>query len=208
MTTHVKLLREFFWMMLLSGLLFCCGKASAQVLPEYSAFPSSSVGIQAGTQGLGLQGSYSFWTTFNARIGFNTVPGITVQYNSRDMQLNRTSVFAIADWQPMYGKTDWFARKWYISTGIAYYFSNNLYREGAGTTPNYTIYMSRVRPYIGTGLGNIHLFKNVGMRTDLGWFIPTSSATSTYDDKASNVSSGLRGLLPGLNSAVSIYVKF
>jgi hypothetical protein len=208
MTTRIKLMREFFWMMLISGLLFCCGKASAQVLPEYSAFPSSSFGIQAGTQGFGLQGSYSFWNTFNARVGFNTIPGITMQYNSRDLQLNRTSIFAIADWQPMYGKSEWLARKWYISTGIAYYFSNNVYREGIGTTPNYTIYMSKLRPYIGTGLGNIHLFKNIGMRTDLGWFIPTGSATSTYDDKAGKVSNGLRGLLPGLNSTVSIYVKF
>jgi hypothetical protein len=208
MTTRIKLMREFFWMMLISGLLFCCGKASAQVLPEYSAFPSSSFGIQAGTQGFGLQGSYSFWNTFNARVGFNTIPGITTQYNSRDLQLNRTSIFAIADWQPMYGKSEWLARKWYISTGIAYYFSNNVYREGIGTTPNYTIYMSKLRPYIGTGLGNIHLFKNIGMRTDLGWFIPTNSATSTYDNKASKVSNGLRGLLPGLNSTVSIYVKF
>ncbi|WP_439695992.1 hypothetical protein ACFGVS_24800 [Mucilaginibacter sp. AW1-7] len=208
MTTQAKLLKEFLLMMLISGLLFCCGKASAQVLPEYSAFPTSSFGVQVGTQGLGIQGSYSFLKSFNARIGFNAFPGMTVQYNGRDAQFNRTSVFAIADWQPLYGQSDWLARKWYISTGIAYYFSNNVYREGIGTTPNYTIYMSKVRPYIGTGLGNIHLFKNIGMRTDLGWFIPTSSATSTYGDKASKVSSGLRGLLPGLNSAVTIYVKF
>jgi hypothetical protein len=208
MTTQVKLFKEFLLMMLISGLLFCCGKASAQVLPDYSAFPSSSLGVQLGTQGIGVQGSYSFLDAFNARVGFNAFPGMTLQYNGRDLQFNRTSVFAIADWQPLYGQSGWLARKWYISTGVAYYFSNNVYREGAGTMPNYTIYMSKLRPYIGTGLGNIRLHKNIGIRTDLGWFIPTSSATSTYDDKASKVSSGLRGLLPGLNSAVTIYVKF
>lgn len=208
MRKQLNLLREFLWMILISGLLFCCGRASAQVLPEYSAFPSSSFGVQVGTQGIGLQGSYSFWSQFNARVGFNTVPNVNVKYNGRDLQLNRTSVYAIADWQPLYGQGEWLARKWYISTGIAYYFSNSLYREGIGSVPDYTIYMSKVRPYIGTGLGNIRLFKNIGMRTDLGWYIPTSSATSTYDDKASKVSGGLRGLLPGLNSAVTIYVKF
>lgn len=208
MTTQIKLLKEFFWMMLISGLLFCCGKASAQVLPEYSAFPSSSFGVQGGTQGLGIQGSYSLLNMFNVRVGFNAFPGMTVQYNDRDLQFNRTSVFAIGDWQPLYGKSEWLARKWYISTGIAYYFSNNVYREGTSGMPNYTIYMSKVRPYIGTGLGNIRLFKNIGMRTDFGFFIPTSSATSTYDDKATKVSTGLKGLLPSLNSAVTIYVKF
>jgi hypothetical protein len=208
MTTQVKLLKDFMWWMLFVGFLGCCGKASAQVLPEYSAFPKSSIGVQLGTQGIGLQGTSAFGRMFNARIGFNTVPDITVQYNGRDLNLNRTSVYGIVDWQPMYGNTDWLSRKWYVSAGISYYFNNTLYREGIGTVPNYYIYMSKLRPYIGTGLGNMRLSHSIGLRTDFGFFIPTSSATSTYDDKAEKVSSGLRGLLPGMNAAVTLYYRF
>jgi hypothetical protein len=131
MTTQVKLLKDFMWWMLFVGFLGYCGRASAQVLPEYSAFPKTSIGVQLGTQGIGLQGTSAFGRMFNARIGFNTVPDITVQYNGRDLGLNRTSVYGIVDWQPMYGNTDWLSRKWYVSAGISYYFNNTLYREGS-----------------------------------------------------------------------------
>jgi hypothetical protein len=196
------------WWMLLVSFLGYCGKASAQVLPEYSAFNKTSIGLQLGTQGIGLQGTYAFGKVFNARVGFSTVPDITLQYNNRDLGLNRTSVYGIVDWQPLYGNTDWLARKWYLSAGISYYFNNTLYREGTRTTPDYYIYMSKLRPYVGTGLGNIRLGHDIGLRTDFGFFIPTSSATSTYSDKADKVSSGLRGLLPGMNAGITIYYKF
>jgi hypothetical protein len=180
----------------------------AQVLPEYSAFPVSSIGVQVGTQGIGVQGSKSFARIFNFRAGFNTEPGFTFQYNGRFVQLERSSLYAIVDYQPLYGSSEWFGRKWFISAGAAYYLSNNLYREGVGDVPNYYIYMSRLRPYIGTGLGNLHLFNDINIRLDMGYYIPTSAPTSTYDDRATKVSSGLRGLLPGLNTGITIYFKF
>jgi len=197
----------FRWI-IFAGCLACYGKTTAQVLPEYSAFPKQSLGIQAGTQGLGIQYTKSFLPAFSARIGLNTVPGITMQYNNRDLKLSRTSVYAIVDWQPLYGGTNWLARKWYVSAGISHYFNNTLYREGIGKTPDYYIYMSRLRPYVGTGLGNIELFNNLYLRTDFGFFIPTSAATSTYSNKAEKVSTGLKGLLPGMNAGVTIYFKF
>ena len=208
MKMQIKLVREFGWMVLIAIAMLICAKANAQVLPEYSAFPVSSIGLQLGTQGAGIQGTWNFLPAFNARIGFNTVPGVTVQYNDRVLELDRTSVFLIADWQPEYGKSDWFATKWFLSAGYAQYFSNNLYRQGIGTTPDYTIYMSKSRPYFGTGLGNIHLWGRMGLRLDVGWFIPTSAPTSTYGDKAEKVSTGFNGLLPGLNAAGTIYIKF
>ena len=208
MKTQLNLVREFGWLLLIAIMLLICGKAEAQVLPEYSAFPTASIGLQLGTQGAGLQGTWSFLPGFDARTGFNTVPGITVQYNDRALELDRTSAYLIADWQPRYGHDGWWSTKWFISTGAAYYFSNSLYRQGIGSTPDYTIYMAKFRPYAGTGLGNIKLWGNTGLRLDMGWFIPTSAATATYDDKAEKVSTGLRGLLPGLNSAATIYIKF
>jgi len=208
MTTQVKLMREFLWMMLISILLLCCGKASAQVLPEYSAFPESSVGVQVGTQGAGIQASKSIAKTFNIRAGFNTVPGITVLYNNRDLKLDRTSIYAIADWQPLYGNNEWLARKWFISAGAAYYFSNTLYREGNSAIPDYSIALSKFRPYIGTGLGNIRVRNNIGMRLDFGFYIPTQAPVSTYENKAGTITNGLRGLLPGLNTGVTFYIKF
>jgi len=202
METQAKLIKEFLWMVLISLLLFCCGKASAQVLPEYSAFPASSIGAQLGTQGLGLEGSYSFARIFNVRVGFNSMFG-NWDYKNRDVSFNRNSVYAIADWQPEYGGADWFARKWFVSAGVADYFNNSVYREGIGTTPNYTVYLAKFRPYIGTGLGNIQLSHNLGLRLDLGYFIPLTAPTSTDPVKADKA-----GFLPGLNSAAGIYIKF
>jgi hypothetical protein len=208
MTTQVKLIREFLWMLLISILLLCCGKANAQVLPEYSAFPTSSIGVQAGSQGIGVQGSGSIAKIFNIRVGFNTVPGITVQYNNRGLKLDRTSIYAIADWQPLFGNNEWLARKWFVSAGVGYYFTNTLYREGAGSTPDYSISMSKLRPYVGTGLGNIRFTNSINLRVDFGYYIPTSAPTSTYSDKADKVKNGLRGLLPGMNAGLTLYYKF
>ncbi|MDN5285230.1 MAG: hypothetical protein JWR38_1504 [Mucilaginibacter sp.] len=205
MTTQVKLFREFLWMLLISILLLCCGKASAQVLPDYSAFPQSSVGLQAGTQGLGIQGSKSIAKTFNIRAGFNMVPDITVQYKSRDLRVDRTDIYAIADWQPLYGNNSWLARKWFISAGAVYYFSNTVYRQ---SSPDYSVALSKFRPYIGTGLGNIRVSNNIGMRIDLGYFIPTQSPVSTDESKSGTLTSGFKGLLPGLNTGVTFYFKF
>jgi hypothetical protein len=208
MKMQINLIREFGWMLLIAILLLACAKANAQVLPEYSAFPDASFGLTGGTQGAGIVGSWKFLKAFDARIGFITVPDLSVQYNNRTLQLDRTSVYLMADWQPEYGRSDWFATKWFVSAGYAQYFSNSLYREGIGTTPDYTIYMSKSRPYIGTGLGNIHVLGKLSLRLDLGSFIPTSAPTSTYENKADKITDGLRGLLPGLNGAATIYIKF
>lgn len=208
MKKQINLIKEFVKMLLIIALLSILGKANAQVLPEYSAFPETSVGLQLGTQGFGIQGTKSFARFLNARVGFNTTADLSFQYNNRTVQLDRTSVYAIVDWQPLYGRTDWLARKWFISTGISYYFSNTVYRQGVGVLPDYYIYMSKLRPYIGTGLGNIPISNHIGLRTDLGWYIPTSAATSSYENKGEKVSTGLRGLLPGLNAGATIYIKF
>ncbi len=87
-------------------------------------------------------------------------------------QLDRTSMFLIGDWQPRYGHDDWWSTKWFVSTGFAQYFSNSLYRQGIGSTPNYTIYMAKFRPYVGTGLGNIKLWGNVGPAAGYGLLYP------------------------------------
>ncbi|TWJ02409.1 hypothetical protein JN11_01381 [Mucilaginibacter frigoritolerans] len=209
MKKQMNLIKEFVKMLLIVALLTLIGKESkAQVLPEYSAFPETSVGLQLGTQGFGIQGTKSFARFFNVRVGFNTTADLSFQYNNRTTQLDRTSVYAIIDWQPLYGRTDWFASKWFVSTGVSYYFTNSLYRQGIDQVPNYYIYMSKFRPYIGTGLGNISISDHIGLRTDFGWFIPTSAATSTYENKADKVSTGIRGLLPGLNAGATIYIKF
>jgi len=180
----------------------------AQILPDYSAFPKSSIGVQVGTQGFSVQGSYGFARFMNVRAGFDFAPGLSMQYNGRAAQLNRSSFFTLVDWQPMYGENGWLARKWFVSTGAAYYFQNSLYRVAGGTVGSYTIYMSKFRPYIGTGLGNIAVSHDIGLRLDFGYYIPTSSPTSTYDDRGTKVSTGLRGLLPGLNTGATIYFKF
>jgi len=202
MIKPVKLIREFLWMLLMSIILFICGKASAQVLPEYSAFPSSSIGAQLGTQGLGLQGSYSFANAFNVRVGFTSMFG-NWQYKSRDVTFNRNSIYAIVDWQPEYGGSTWFARKWFVSAGVADYFNNSVFRQKPNPLADYTIYLAKFRPYIGTGLGNIHLTNSLGLRLDMGYYIPLTAPTSTIPANADKA-----GFLPGLNTAGTIYIKF
>jgi len=192
--------------MTLSALMAIAGRASAQVLPDYSAFPQSSLSLGVGTQGLDVQGNYSFARMFNARIGYNSMP-FSFEYNGRQAVFNRNSVFAIADWQPEYGGGSWFERKWFISAGIAYYLDNSVYRQGIGSLPDYTIYMAKLRPYFGTGLGNIPLSHTLSLHFDLGYFIPLQAPTSTYDDKADKVRDGLRALLPGLNAGAGISIK-
>lgn len=181
--------------------------AQAQTLPEYEAFPQASIGLQGGTQGFGLQGSYRVMGEFNVRVGFNTIPNMSIQYNGRTLAVDKTSIYALIDWQPRYGATDFWGSKWFVSTGFAYYTSNSVYRQVINS-PSYTIYMAKYRPYLGTGLGNINLGSQIKLRADLGYFIPLSSPTSDIPDKASKVSSGLKGLLPGLNSALTIYYRF
>lgn len=208
MTAQGKIIKDFIWWMLILAGMAWCGKVEAQVLPEYSAFPKTSVGVQLSTQGIGIQGTESFLRAFNARFGFNMVPGVTVIYNSRDLRLDRSSVYAIVDWQPRYGGDGWWSRKWFVSAGMGYYFSNTIYREGIATTPNYSVSMSKVRPYIGTGLGNIRVSNGISMRADFGFFIPTSAPTSTYENKANTITNGLRGLLPGMNAGLTFYYHF
>jgi len=210
MRTQSKQISGIKWILLITGMLYCSSKAGAQVLPEYSAFPTSSIGLQFGEQGVGLSGSFSFARSFEARLGFSAVPDITVLYNSRNLKIDRTAVYALADWQPLYGNYEWFARKWFISTGFGYYFTNQLYREGMAkwNIPNYYTYLSRYRPYIGTGLGNIHLVGELRLRLDLGTFIPTNGPISGYENKTNTIVDGLKGALPGLNTAATFYIKF
>jgi len=202
MIKSVKLIREFLWILLMSIILFICGKANAQVLPEYSAFPTSSIGAQFGTQGLGVQGSYSFANAFNMRVGFTSMFG-NWQYKSRDVTFNRNSIYAIGDWQPQYGGSTWFASKWFVSAGVADYFNNSVFRQEPTSQAGYTIYLAKFRPYIGTGLSNIHLTNNLGLRLDMGYYIPLTAPTSTNPAKADKA-----GFLPGLNTAGTIYIKF
>lgn len=184
-------------------------KASAQVLPEYSAFPPDfSGGLQLGTQGLGVQGGYSFLNVFNVRLGFNGIPGVTFQYKDRGAHVDRSSIYAIVDWQPRYGNSDWLSRKWYVSAGAGQYFSNSVYHEYKLGTPAYSVALSKFRPYLGTGLGNISLSNNIMVKLDLGIFIPTSKAVTTYDNTAGTITDGLRGIAPGLNTAITLTYRF
>jgi len=183
--------------------------AGAQVLVDYSAFPSSSLGLQLGTEGFGAQYTSSFARSFNLRFGFNTIPGITFHYNNdRYLKVDRASVYAIADWQPLYGGTSWLQRKWFISAGMAYFPSFTNYRQGVRPTPDYSVTMSKIRPYVGMGLGNIYIKNNLGLRIDLGDYIPTSAPVTTFENKSVTITNGLKGIGPGLNAAATLYLKF
>jgi len=208
MSSHRKSISISGKILIIISIIAFAGKAGAQVLPEYSAF-STSIGLQAGTQGVGAQGTYNISRSLNIRAALFFTPDITLLYRGRDLQVNRNGAYATLDWQPLYGRTDWIARKWFISGGAGYYFSNTLYRQAYNSTlPNYYSYLSKFRPYIGTGISNVRIYKNVYLRLDLGDFIPTSAPVSTYDNASKTITNGLHGIWPGLNTSATFYIKF
>ncbi|MFC6099809.1 hypothetical protein [Olivibacter domesticus] len=150
----------------------------AQIWEEYSSF-YPSVGVQLGARGLGVEGSYPVLESFNVRLGASIFPSVKTKYGSRVFAINRSDVSVFADWQPLFGKRSWIARKWIVSIGAGYFFENKFERY-VGTTKvadqpkDYDVEWSKFRPYIGTGLNGIRLSQRLNLSVNVGYYIPTS----------------------------------
>ncbi|QNL52038.1 hypothetical protein H8S90_10940 [Olivibacter sp. SDN3] len=152
----------------------------AQIWQEYSAF-YPSVGVQLGTKGVGIEASYPFLSAFNLRVGGNFFPPVKAGLNNRVYRVRRSDVSFFADWQPLYGKASWFARKWIVTGGAGYFFQNEVDRyQGtsvqAGQLKDYTVKTSAFRPYVGLGLNGIRVSQRLNLGIHLGYYIPTSSS--------------------------------
>lgn len=150
----------------------------AQIWEEYSSF-YPSVGIQLGTRGVGVEGSYPISESFNVRLGADIFPSVKTKYGKRVFAISRSDVSLFADWQPLFGKRSWIARKWIVSVGAGYFFENKFERY-VGTTKmanqpkDYDVEWSKFRPYIGTGLNGIRLSQRLNLAINVGYYIPTS----------------------------------
>lgn len=159
---------------------FASVQVKAQIWEEYSSF-YPSVGIQLGTRGIGIEGSYPLTEAFNVRLGASIFPSFKTKFfNDRIYQVHRSDISLFADWQPLLGKNSWIARKWIVSLGVGYFFENTVERyQGtakiSGQLKDYGIEFSQLRPYIGTGLNGIKLSHHFNLSVNMGYYIPTSS---------------------------------
>lgn len=152
----------------------------AQIWQEYSAF-YPAVGVQLGTKGIGVEASYPLSSAFNLRAGANFFPPIKATINRNDFRLKRSDVSVLADWQPLFGKGSWFARKWIVTIGAGYFFRNEVDRyQGVEIDPRqlkeYTVKLSTLRPYAGLGLNGIRVSQRLNLGIHMGYYIPTTSS--------------------------------
>ncbi|QNL52066.1 hypothetical protein H8S90_11095 [Olivibacter sp. SDN3] len=193
----------------------------AQIWKEYSSF-NPFVGVQLGAQGIGIEGGYPLSESFNARLTANFFPSSKMAWDNKVFSLHRSNIVLLADWQPLYGRESWIARKWIVSAGAGYYFDNKLERFlGSSKEPNqlkdYDVEWSQFRPYIGTGLNGIKLSQRFNFAVNVGYFIPTEATKVVLHEKdpeglpslEDKLNSFPNNAVPGLNIQVGIsYIFF
>lgn len=201
--------------------VFVSLQVKAQIWEEYSSF-YPAVGIQVGARGLGVEGSYPLSDAFNVRLGASIFPSFKTKLGSRVFEIHRSDVSLLADWQPLYGKGSWIARKWIVSLGAGYFFENKYERyvgprKIADQKTDYTVEWSKFRPYIGTGLNGIRLAQRFNLAVNIGYYIPTGSTAIKIYEKdpvdiprlREDLDSFPYNLAPGVNVQIGIsYIFF
>lgn len=193
----------------------------AQVWTDYSSF-YPSVGFQIGSRGIGIEGSYPISDAFNVRLGGNIVPSMKTKLGGKIFKINRSDVSLFADWQPLFGKRSWMARKWIVTLGAGYFFENKYERymgssKTSGQAKDYGVEWSQFRPYVGTGLNGIRISERLNFAVNLGYYIPTSSTTLLVYEmdpidipkKLDKLESFPYNVIPGINVQVGFsYIFF
>lgn len=193
----------------------------AQIWEEYSSF-YPSIGVQLGTRGLGIEGSYPLTEAFNVRIGASTFPSMKTDFGKKVFAINRSDVSVFADWQPLIGRRNWIARKWIVTLGASYFFENKFERYvgtsiKANQLKDYDVEWSKFRPYIGTGLNGIRLSQRLNLAMNVGYHIPMSPTEITIYEKdpidipklKEELDSFPYNVAPGINVQVGIsYIFF
>jgi len=201
--------------------VFASLTVKAQIWKEYSSF-YPAVGVQLGTRGLGIEASYPISDAFNVRLGGNIVPSVKAKLGSKVFEMHRSDVSLFADWQPLFGKASWIARKWIVSIGAGYFFENEYERylgssKESNQPKDYGVEWSKFRPYIGMGLNGIKISQRINFAVNVGYYIPTSSiALKVYEmdpidipEKLDKLNSFPYDVIPGVNVQVGFsYIFF
>ncbi len=197
-------------------------RASAQIMKEYSSF-YPAVGLQLGTHGIGIEGAYPLSGSFGLRVAGNFFPKTKVVWgDNKVVSVDRSNAAAFLDWQPLFGKGSWIARKWIVTGGFGYYFENTLNRYRGGTAVpdqplDYQFEFSRARPYLGTGLNGVKLAHRINFSAHVGYFFPTESTKIILHEKdpaelpilEDRAQSFPNNIAPGVNVQVGVsYLLF
>lgn len=200
---------------------FASLQVKAQIWEEYSSF-YPSIGIHVGARGLGIEGAYPVSDAFNVRLGASIFPSSKMKVGDRVFKINRSDVTLLADWQPLFGKESWIARKWIVSLGAGYFFENKFERyvgarKEADQKKDWGAEWAKFRPYIGTGINGIRLARRLNMAVNVGYYIPLESTVIKIYEKdpvgipklRDDLDSFPYNMLPGVNVQVGIsYIFF
>lgn len=164
--------------MLFSQVLAIVSTAQSRY-PAHTAF-TSSLGLQLGTTGVGVELNYPMRNDLNIRLQANYLPEVRKHHNGLIYQPQRTLFGINVDWQPLFGADTWFARKWFITFGFHYFTKHemNTFREsrvtGRPREEYYTAELSKIRPYVGMGIARLQLTPRFFLNLNGGFFIPTA----------------------------------
>jgi hypothetical protein len=154
------------------------GSSAQSRYPAHTAF-TRSIGLQLGTPGIGIEAGMPLKDDLNIRVQANYFPEVRKHYRGLIYQPERTNVGLNVDWQPLFGENSWWARKWFISAGMYYFMKHEVNTfiesrvEGYPREQFYHAELSKVRPYVGMGLGRMAIAERLFINLNGGLFIPT-----------------------------------
>lgn len=163
-------------------------------------FFTKSVGVHAGTQGLGVQAQMPIFSFLNLRAGASIMPfkaGLSQTVGSKatntDMSTSFFNTHLLTDWH-LFPKSESVFNKIIFTAGAGYFFNADGKAETALTDPYYygdiyftpgelgvvttTANWEGIAPYAGFGLNNIRIDDKVNFSLGLGAYYLTSPSVS------------------------------
>lgn len=160
--------------------LVLCFTALGSYAQKHSKPYLGTVGIHAGTQGIGVTGRMPITDQFGAHIGLSFLP-FDMEVNKRygsydtnsDVKARFSNVHLAADWFPFYTKTNFF-QYFNVSAGAAYFFKADgdfettltedyhygdiiVPAEDLGMLTTNISWKNSVAPYLGVGFNQIEV---------------------------------------------------
>jgi hypothetical protein len=193
----------------------------------FAQYPSrTTLGVNVGSQGVGLEGKAALGDRFGARLGFSIIPinSITsTQYlggnqTSIDIQPRFSNIHLLGDWMPFKYSTDKpLSGNFRLSAGVAYFIKSQGQADIALTqdyqygdivipradlgTVTASAKWSHVAPYAGVGLDNIPVATNFFIGFDMGaYYFSAPSASIVGTNFLADNSSNQPTLQHNLNS--------
>lgn len=171
------MLRTIIYLLLLHFLP--TGVIAQSQYPSHTAF-ATSLGVQLGSAGIGVEFNYPIYNNLSIRWQANYLPEVRKHYHGLIYQPQRTLTGVNIDWQPLFGGNSWFARKWFVAFGFYYFLKHQMstFKEsrviGEPREKYYEVDLGKVRPYLGMGIGRLALTERLFLNLNGGFFIPTA----------------------------------